>query len=170
MLIIQTTIDQKAMTAQARANRKTLRRGSSFPVRTLAWFVVALEAFLTVSYLRGGFGSWLPNTLMGLFLLGCLLLEDRINGAVGLRLIPPDHRVVNAAFQDNSYVCRTQAGENWYPYSSIQAAAETEDYFVLLLDRRHGQVYDKKGFSLGTPEEFREFIRKKTGLKIQEIR
>lgn len=158
------------MTVLARVNRKTLRRGSSFPVRTLAWFVVALEAFLTAAYLRGGFGSWLPNTVMGLFMLGLLLLEDRINGAAGLRHIPEDHRVVNATFQDSGYVCRTQSGENWYSYGSIQAAAETEDFFFLLLDRRHGQIYDKKGLSWGTPEEFRALIQKKTGLKIQKIR
>ena len=48
MLVIQTTIDRKAMTALAKMSRKTLRQGRSRPVRTLAWFVVALEIFLTV--------------------------------------------------------------------------------------------------------------------------
>ena len=100
MIVIQTAIDHRAMTTLARVSRKTLRRGRSGPVRTLAWFVVALEAFLTVSYLRGGFGGWLPNTLMGLFMLGCLLLEDRINGAFLLRRIEPERRTVNVTFSD----------------------------------------------------------------------
>ena len=47
---------------------------------------------------------------------------------------------------------------------------ETRDYFALLLDRKHGQVYNKKGFSWGTEEEFRALIQKKTGLKIQVVR
>lgn len=171
MIVIQTDLDHRAMTTLARVNRKTLRRGSSFPVRTLAWFVVALELFLTSVYLRGGQSGWPVNALMGLFMLGCLLLEDRVNGAVALRRTPPNSRVVNTVFQEDScYVCRTQAGENWYPYSSIRAAAETEDYFVLLMDRCHGQVYDKKGVSLGGPEEFRTLIQRKTGLKIQRFR
>ena len=169
--MIQTTIDRKAMTVLARASRKTLRRGRSGPVRTLAWFIVALEAFLTAAYLRGGQSSWPVNALLGLFMLGCILGEDRVNGAIGLRQVAPNSREVNAAFKDGRcYVHRTQAAESWWPYSQIKAAVETKDYFVLLLDRSHGQVYDKKGFSWGTPDEFREFIRKQTGLKVQTIK
>lgn len=171
MIVIQTTIDRRAMTALARVSRKTLRRGRSMPVRTLAWFVVVLEAFLTVSYLRGGFGSWLPNTLMGLFMLGCLLLEDRVNGAVSLRQIEADSRVVNAVFQEDScYVHRTQAGESWWAYSQIKLAAETGDYFVLLTDRARGQVYDKRGFTWGDAGQLRALLQSMTGLKIQQMR
>lgn len=171
MIVIQTTVDLRAMTALARVSRKTLRRGRSGPVRALAWFVVLLEAFLTVSYIQGGFGTWLPNTLMGLFMLGCLLLEDRINGAFVLRQVPKDGRVVNAAFQeDSSYVHRSGAGENWYTYSQIRLAAETKEYFVLLQDRSHGQVYRKTDFTWGDPDQFRALIHKKTGLRIQKMR
>lgn len=171
MIVVQTTVDQKSMTTLARVSRKTLRRGRSGPVRTLAWFVVALEAFLTVSYFRGGFGGWLPNTLMGLFMLACLLLEDRINGAVLLRQVPQEGRTVNVTFSDEScYVCRTQSGESRWPYSQIRLIAETEDAFVLLQDRSHGQVYRKDGFSWGTPEELRALLEKRTGLKIQRLR
>ncbi|NBI68723.1 YcxB family protein [Pseudoflavonifractor sp. 60] len=171
MIVIQTAIDHRAMTTLARVSRKTLRRGRSGPVRTLAWFVVALEAFLTVSYLRGGFGGWLPNTLMGLFMLGCLLLEDRINGAFLLRRIEPERRTVNVTFSDEStYVCRTQSGESRWLYSQIRLIAETEEYFVLLHSRSQGQAYSKSGLSWGTPEELRALLERKTGLKIQRVR
>lgn len=169
MIIIQTTIDQKAMTALARVSRKTLRRGRSMPVRTLAWFVVLLEAFLTVSFLRGGFGTWLPNTLMGLFMLGCLLLEDRVNGAMALRSVPGGEREANITFQEDlCYISRTQGGEHWHLYGEIKAAAETRNYFVLLTSRSEGQVLKKDGFTWGTPEEFRALIQKKTGRRIQK--
>lgn len=171
MIAIQTTIDQKAMTALARATRKTLRRGRSGPVRTLAWFIVVLEAFLTYTYLRGGEAGWPVNALLGLFMLGCLLTEDRVNGALALRRTPSDSREVNAAFEEGrSYVHRTRAGERWWPYSQIRAAVETKDYFILLLDRSRGHIYDKQGFSWGTPEEFRALIQKQTGLRLQTIR
>ena len=171
MFIIQTTVDQKAMTALARVSRKTLRRGRSGPVRTLAWFIVVLDAFLTATYLRGGEDGWQVNALLGLFMLGCILGEDWVNGAVGLRKVPPGRRAVNAAFKDEScYVHRTQAAESWWPYSQIRAAVETENYFVLLLDRSHGQIYDKNGFSWGSTDEFRELIRKQTGLKLQKMK
>ena len=139
--MIQTTIDQKAMTALARMTRKTVRRGRNGPVRLMAWFVVLLEAYLTVIYVRAGLGGWQMNLL-----LGGIMLDDRC------------------------YVCRSQGGERWWPYSQIRVVVETRDYFALLLDRKHGQVYNKKGFSWGTEEEFRALIQKKTGLKIQAVR
>ena len=171
MIVIQTSVDRRAMTALARVTRKTFRRGRNGPVRLLAWFVVVLETFLTAVYIRGGQSGWPANALMAAVMLAAILGEDWANGLVGLRGIPKDRREINTAFEDGRcYVCRTQAGEDWWPYQQILAAAETRDYFVLLLDRRHGQVFDKKGFSCGTLAEFRSFIRKKTGLKIQSIR
>ena len=171
MIVIQTTLDRRAMTALARAVRKTLRRGRNGPVRMLAWFVVLVESFLTAVYLRGGQEGWQINVLLGLIMLVCILGEDWVNGAIGLRRTAPEEREVNAAFQDDRcYVCRSQGGERWWPYSQIRVAVETRDYFALLLDRKHGQVYDKKGFTWGTEEEFRALIQKKTGLKIQAVR
>ena len=171
MIVIQTSVDRRAMTALARVNRKTFRRGRSGPVRLLAWFVVFLETFLTAVYIRGGQSGWLTNVLLAAIMLAAILGEDWANGLVGLRDLPANRREVNAAFRDEScYVCRTQAGEDWWPYKQIMAAAETKDYFVLFLDRRHGQIYDKKGFSRGTPAEFRSLIQKKTGHKPQFIR
>jgi len=171
MLVNQTTIDRRAMTALAKMSRKSLRRGRSGPVRMLAWFVVAVELFLTWLYLKSGAGGWWVNALLAAFMLGCLFGEDRVNGAVGLRRIPPNSREVNTTFQtDSSYVRRAQGSEDWWIYSGIQAVCETEDYFALLLGGSRGQVYDKKGFTWGTPEEFRTLIQRKTGLKIQYVK
>ena len=171
MIVIQTSVDRRAMTALARVTRKTLRRGRNGPVRLLSWFVVLLETFLTVVYIRGGQSGWLTNVLLAAIMLSAILGEDWANGLVGLRGVPANRREVNTAFEDGRcYVCRTRAGEDWWPYQQIMAAAETKDYFVLLLDRRHGQVFDKKGFSCGTPAEFRSFIKKKTGHKPQRVR
>ena len=171
MIIIQTTINQRAMTALAKMTRKTVRRGRNGPVRLMAWFVVLLETYLTVIYIRAGLGGWQMNLLLGGIMLACILGEDWVNGAIGLRRTAPEEREVNAAFQDDRcYVCRSQAGERWWLYSQIRVVVETRDYFALLLDRKHGQVYDKKGFTWGTEEEFRALIQKKTGLKIQVVR
>ena len=140
-------------------------------MRTLAWFIVALELFLIYIYIRAGEGGWLVNALLAAFMLACLLGEDRINGVVGLRQVLPGSREVNATFKkDSSYVHRTQAAESWWPYTEIRAFCESKDYFALLLGRSHGQIYDKNGFTWGTPDEFREFIQQKTGLKVQYIK
>lgn len=169
MFIIQTEINQKTMTALARMTRKTLRRGRNGPVRMLACFIVALELFLTFIYIRAGAGGWLVNMLLAGIMLACILGEDYVNGAVGLRQVLPASRTVNVTFKDDGYVHRTQAGESWWPYRQIKAIVESRDYFVLLLDKTHGQIYDKNGFTWGNPDGFREFIQRKTGLKIQKV-
>lgn len=171
MIVIQTTIDRRAMTALAKMTRKTVRRGRNGPVRLVAWLVVILEAYLTFIYIRAGLEGWLVNVLLGGIMLGCILSEDLVNGAIGLKKLSPGALEVNTAFQEDScYVCRSRDGERWWPYSEIMMVVESRDYFALLLDRKYGQIYDKRGFTWGTPEEFRELIRKKTGLKIQAVR
>ena len=169
MFIIQTEIDQESMTSLARMTRRTLRRGRNGPVRMLAWFVVILELFLAFLYIRAGAGGWLVNLLLACIMLACILGEDYVNGAIGLRQILPASRSVNAAFKEDGYVHRTQAGESWWPYRQIRAIVESRDHFAFLLDRTHGQVYDKHGFTWGDPDGFREFIQRKTGLKIQKV-
>ena len=77
MIVIQTTLDRKAMTTLARITRRTLRRGRNGPVRMLAWFVVVLETFLTWVYIRGGQGGWPVNMLLAVIMLACILTEDQ---------------------------------------------------------------------------------------------
>ena len=171
MIVIQTTVDRRAMTALAKMTRKTVRRGRNGPVRLMAWFVVVLEAYLTFIYIRAGLEGWGINLLLGGIMLGCLLSEDWVNGTIGLKKLSPGELEVNTAFQEDSfYVCRSRDGERWWPYSEIMTVVESGDYFALLLDRKHGQILDKRGFTWGDPEEFRALIRKKTGLNIQTVR
>lgn len=158
------------MIALARITRKTIRQGRSGPVRTLAWFIVALELFLTFIYIRSGAGGWGINLFLAVLMLGCILGEDYVNGIVGLRQVMSGGQEVNTTFKEQGYVQRTQAGESWRPYTQIRAIGENKDYFVLALDKSHGQIYAKEGFSWGSAEEFRTFIQRKTGLKIQKVR
>lgn len=169
MMIIQTTIDQKSMTALAKITRRTFRRGRSGPVRMFAWFVTVAELFLTAVYIRAGVGGWGTNMLLAGIMLSCILCEDYVNGAVGLRQISLASRTVNTTFKEDGYVHRTRSGESWRPYNQIKYISESEDYFALFQDKTHGQIYDKRGFTWGSSEEFREFIQRKTGLKIQTV-
>lgn len=170
MIAIQTTLDRKSMTALARITRKTLRRGRSGPVRRFAWFVVVFELALAALFIWTGAGGWLVNVLMAAIMLACIVGEDYVNGALGLRQILPGSREVNATFKEEGYIHRTQSGESWWPYKLIKAVGESEEYFVFVLDKTHGQIYAKEGFSWGTPEEFRELVQRRTGLKIQRVK
>ncbi len=45
-----------------------------------------------------------------------------------------------------------------------------KDYFVFMMGKQQGQVYDKDGFAEGSVEEFRRFISEKTGKPVQYIK
>jgi len=48
-----------------------------------------------------------------------------------------------------------------YPYVKLYKVFETQDYFYLYIDDEHAALVNKKGFKIGTVEEFTEFIKKK---------
>lgn len=168
MLINQTTIDKKAMIALAKISRQVL--GRSRPVRRFAWFAVALELIIMVISFLAGDGGWVINALLAGIMLACVLGEDTVNGLIAFRQTLPDSREVNATFREDRYILRSRASETWWNYQPIVAFGEDKDYFALIIDKNHGQIYSKKGFEWGGPEEFREFIRRKTGLKVQKVR
>jgi len=169
LIVNQTTLDKKAMIALARMSRKALGGGRSRPVRRFAWFAVVVELLLAALFFQAGAG-WLTYALMAAIMLACILGEDTVNGMISLRQVLPESREVNTTFKDEHYIQRTQASETWWNYRQIRAVAENGEYFALVMDKSHGQVYDKAGFSWGDAGEFRKFIQKKTGLKVQKIR
>lgn len=168
--IIETTVDRRAMTALSRASRRTLGRRRSIAVHIFGWAVVGLILLLSLLlWLGSGSIPWF-NLLVGLVMLATLRREDRLNGAIGLRQVLPGSRQVTARFTEEDYLHTTPVSESRWHYDQIRAVCETEDYFLLLLSRRHGQVYSKAGFTRGDPEAFRTFIAGRTGLPVQRIR
>jgi hypothetical protein len=171
---VQTTYDSRTLTAMARALRKTIRRGRSIAVHIFAWVVIALCVFLEIGlFLIGEFaldGRTVFTILAVLVLLCVIILEDRLNGWVASRQMLPGTREAQTVFTEDGYVMTTQAAETHWRYQNIQQVCETKDYFVFLLDKKHGQAFDKARFTQGTPEEFRTFITEKTGKTIEFIK
>lgn len=168
MLINQTTIDKKAMIALAKISRRIL--GRSRPVRRFAWFAVILELVIMVISFLAGDGGWVINAILAGIMLASILGEDTVNGLIAFRQTLPDSREVNVTFREDHYIQRSRASETRWSYRPIVAVGEDKDYFALMIDKSHGQIYSKAGFEWGSPEEFREFIRRKTGLKVQKVK
>ena len=68
------------------------------------------------------------------------------------------------------YVSDAQIGKTEFKYDYILEIAETENYFIFLLDKIHAQVYDKNMLSGGTVDEFRKFIEEKTNIKVKKVK
>ena len=172
---IEATYDRRSTKAIARSARKTLRRKRNLALTLFAWGVGILWLILEFGLVLIGEFQWDgPTVLSGVALLVVVLstfFQDDINAWAGLHTLLPQQKEVTACFgPGETYLHRTQMAETAWQYDQLQRICETADYFVFLLDRNHGQVYGKRGFVQGTPDEFREFIAKKTGKPVEYIK
>ena len=168
--VIETTYSQKGMTVMARTLRKTLRRKTDILSNIFAGvaFVIALLLLIMDGW-PFSFKGWI-TAVIALFMLTAVLWQDRLNGALAGRKMLPGMETVKAVFTEEKYINSTAAAETHWNHTQIKAVYETKDYFVFFLSDRHGQIYDKHGFSEGTPEEFRTFISEKTGKPVEYIK
>ena len=68
----------------------------------------------------------------------------------------------------NFYKFHFKIEKKIYSYLKIYKVFETEDYFYLYIDEENAVLINKKGFKIGTVEEFTEFIKKKCLFKYKK--
>ena len=166
----QTVIGKKELTSLARGARKSVRRRRGVIVRIVGTAVILLNVLFCVLSIQAGDSRWWVNGVLALFLLVIIFGEDQLNGHLSTKYILPDARAVTASFGPEEYISATASSESHFTYDQIQAVCETDAYFLFYLNRNLGQIYDKNGFTKGTAMAFREFISRKTGLQIRNIR
>ncbi len=168
----ETAYDQKAVTAMAKALRKTVRKKRSIRSHIFGLIVVALALLLTLPIgdrpfvldLRTIF-TW----LVALILILVMLFQDRINGFTARKRMLPGLSKATVTFREDAYLSETEIGKSEFGYGNITCLAETEAYFVFAFSQNHAQVYDKSSISGGTLEEFRTFIEGAVGKKIKKV-
>lgn len=168
----ETTYDQKGLTAMARALRKTVRKKRSRRSRIFGWCVAALAVLLTAAERMLKEPWTLRSTLncaVAVTLIAILLTEDQVNAFFAKKKLLPGTSFARSVFTEEGYTSVTEIAATEFHYEAVQQVCETADYFVLLLSRQHGQIYDKAALSGGTAEEFRAFIAGKTGKPIAYI-
>lgn len=169
----ETKYDQKGLTAMARALRRTLRKKRSRRSHIFGWCVVVL-AILLIAVQRMLEEPWaFQDTLnlgVGVVLIAILFTEDQVNAFFAKKKMLPGTSSAKSVFTEEGYTSATEAAVTEFRYETVQQVCETADYFVLLLGRQHGQIYDKASLSGGTAEEFRTFITEKTGKPIVSIK
>ena len=167
--VFETDYDSKAMTAMAKGLRKTVRKKHSRRSHILGWIVIGLG--LLLSWPSGEIRAsdvllWLAIVVM----VGALLFEDRLNGYFARKKMLPGTAQAKAIFSEDGYRSETQMGNTEWKYENITAMAELPDYFVFLFSKNHAQVYDKRTLTGGTAEEFRAFMREKTGKTVDAVK
>lgn len=82
----------------------------------------------------------------------------------------PEHFEQKFYFDEANVVAQGGAEKVIHRYSEFCALAETEDYFVLFLNRFSGYILSKKGFLQGDPAQFGTFLKEKTGKKLPLVK
>ena len=166
----RTVIGSKELAALSRGTRKTLHKRRSIIVQLLALVIIVLNLLFAWASWRVGDIRWLLNGAVAVFLLVITLREDWFNLKLIGSYVQEDAREVTTTFGPDGFTQSSKAAEGQFRYDQIQNVCETSEYFLLYLDHNLGQIYSKNGFTKGTAMAFREFISRKTGLQVRNIR
>ena len=167
----ETVYDMDALTAMAKAVRKTTHKKHSKRSRIFGIIIILLAVFLlalSIAEKDFTFNTFIIILAATVILLA-LIFEDRLNAFIANKRMMKGMEKANVVFNDDSYISATELGTTEFKYSIVEAIARKGDYIVFVLSRRHAQVYDLAAMTNGTPKEFCRFIEEKTGLKIQKI-
>lgn len=173
MYEITTVYDHKALTALCRAVRKTYRRKRSLFLRILVGAFIATNAvFNGLLYWLGAFVfdfTVILTVAAAVLLLLLCFFEDDLNAWIGGGMSYGYKQETTASLDEDAYTITLPGNVGRWQYDKIQRLCETEGYFVLLLSKRHGHVFDKSGFTKGDPDAFRTYITEKTGIPVRSI-
>lgn len=163
-----TTYDQKALTAMARAVRKTVQAKRSRQIRFYAWVIIGL---LLVSLWLSWGSVWL-TVLHCAVILALLLIswkEDSINAYFAKRKALPGTDSADTKFYSDYYLVKTAAAETKWQYEKILALAESGGYLVFVMGNNHALAMEKAALEGGSISEFYRFIEEKSGHRVQKI-
>ena len=93
-----------------------------------------------------------------------------MNGYFARKRMLPGTVFAATAFEEDGYVSEVEAGKTEWKYENIEVIAETKDYFAFVFGKNHAQLYDKNSLKDGSVEEFRAFIKEKTGKEIWQVK
>ena len=168
----ETVYQQKALTAMARALRKTIRKKNNIRSRVFGIIIVVL-AIMLVTPSEGE--VFVFDIRVGITLLAALavivvfFIEDWLNGYIARKRILPGTEKSLTVFEEDGYHSTSDFGKSEWTYDKILMLAETKEYLVFIFNICHAQVYEKANVEGGSLEEFKTFLSEKTDKKIQKV-
>ena len=160
-----TAYSRKALTAMARAVRKTVRAKTSRWIRLYSWVIIGL---LLISLWLSWGKIW--QTAANCAVLAALLLaswkEDAINGYFAKRKALPGTDFSDTVFHPDNFLVKTAAAESRWQYDKILALADTDGYVIFVMAKNHAMGMEKANLEGGSTSEFCRFIDDKSGRTI----
>ncbi len=165
---VETTYDQKAMTAMARCLRKTIRKRRSKRSHILGAVVVVLAVILAFSDGEFHFRS-IVTLLAAAAIVLTQIFEDWLNGYITLKRGLPGLIKSVVTFREEGYHSETAVGSSDFPYDTIQRLVRCGNYLVFIFSSSHGQVYDLRSLAGGTEAELIGFLSERTGKQVERV-
>ena len=170
--IFETNYDKKTLKTMARIVRKTVRKKHSRRSHSFGWTAVIFGILML--FLDGGFThidfQKIITGMAVLIIIIALLFEDQINGYIAGKRMLPGTKSAITKFTEEGYVSELKAGITAWKYENIELIAETTDYFSFVFGQNHAQLFNKNSLAGGTIDEFRVFIKDKTGKTIHQVK
>ena len=167
---VETTYDQKTMTALARVLRKTLRAKRNKRTHIFGWLLIIVTLLLMWAQ------DFILNaqsvvTMVAMVVMAATLLwEDHINGYTARKRLLKGLDKSLTSFSEDGYESVTAVGKTQWTYNVVDRIVKHGEYVVFVFDKNHGQVYDLQNLSGGTVDEFQHFLTKKTGKNIEILK
>lgn len=180
MFEVTTEYDKKALLTMIRIGNKTFRR-RRFLIRRISLVGVGLVCLVSGGLLLMVFPELdttdralaVGSTLIGVLAAGEGIFLNRLSLRASRKAMIEGSHCWTLQFGEEGLSGKNAEGvESAYPYSKIQAVFETQEYFLMQIDKLHCIIIilDKNGFTQGTSQEFRRFIAEKTGLELRFVK
>lgn len=163
---MHTTYDRPAMTAMARAVRKTVNRKRTLFIHIWMYAVFLLGILCAIPLDGTLTSSNIICALVAFFMLAARILEDFLDGWMAYRYILPGTEQVEATFTAEHYCTRSQISTTKWSYETVAAIVESPRYFVFILSQKYAQIYDKTTLTGGSCEQFRALLETAAGKSI----
>ncbi len=178
MFEVTTAYDKKALLAMNRAANKTFRRGrylfeKIFHIVLGLWCLIAggllLLIFSKLDTSQRVIAVAAP--VIGVLSLARGLFFSRLGAWASRKMMVEGTNRWTIRFGEEGLSGESGDGvQSAYPYAKVRAIYETQEYFLLQIDKLHCIILDKNGFTQGTCEAFRPFIAERTGAEIRFIK
>lgn len=164
--IVQTVHNDAAVKAMAKANYNLYHPQIGTIIYAIG-FSLILIAFFWSSYSSSG----LP---IGLLMIGCCIFvcgeyPARQSAREILKQMNGNFPEVEFRFGQDNFVVRTSKDSGVASYKDIHRVGESKDFYFLFRGDYNAYVISKRGFSKGSPSEFKHFIEEKCSCKTESI-
>ena len=162
----ETLYRHRELKAMSRTLRKTLRKEKCHKINFACIILSICCILLPFVPKDGGFRFDLMTIISFGFAAALIIIficHDDLNALLAQKYaIPGTDRCVTV-FSEDGYISTTEVEKKNWTYDIHVLTVETDDYFIFHFDDTSANLYDKRHMSGGTAEEFRMFIRRKTG-------